>query len=173
LTAAAIGIEEFKSSVVAAARDEANPTPVLEDLSKTVFINCASEDHSIAEPLVAAVRESEGLLGLTGMDCIFAVDTGQPSAIRNDLELKLQQCGAMILVYGSVSASWVKEQVRQIRKTVLKRKRAFKAIALYDGPPDKKADLDFSPLGIELINCREGFDRNRMHWFLTSLADDL
>jgi hypothetical protein len=172
--AAAVGIEEFKNSVLRAARADAEAVAMpKQDLSQAVFINCASEDRDLAAPLVDAVRESKGLLGLHGVDCIFAVDTGQPSAIRSDLELKLQQCGAMILVYGGASADWVKEQVRQIRKTVLKRKRPFKAIALYDGPPDKKADLDFSALGIELINCREGFDRNRMNWFLSSLADEL
>jgi hypothetical protein len=173
-TAAAIGIEEFKSSVLQAARSEAQPAQVPEqDLSKAVFINCASEDRPIAEPLIEAVRQSGSAFGAKGMDCIFAVDAGQPAAIRRDLELKLQQCGAMILVYGGAPVDWVKEQVRQIRKTVMKRNRAFKAIALYDGPPDKKVDLDFSALGIDLINCREGFDPNKMNWFLSSLVDEL
>jgi hypothetical protein len=104
------------------------------------------------------------------------VDAGRPSAIRSDLELKLQQCGAMILVYGGASVEWVNEQVRQIRKTVMKRKRAFKAIAIYDGPPDKKVNLDFSALEaleIELLNCREGFELNKMNWFLASLVKGL
>jgi hypothetical protein len=40
-TAAAIGIEEFKSSVLQAVRTEAQQAPVSEqDLSRTVFINC-------------------------------------------------------------------------------------------------------------------------------------
>jgi hypothetical protein len=173
-TTAAIGIEEFKNSVLNAARVEAEPAPVLEqDLSQSVFINCASEDRAIAEPLVEAVRKSAALWSAKGVHCIFAVDTGQPSAIRSDLELKLQQCGAMILVYGGASVDWVKEQVRQIRKTVMKRKRAFKAIALYDGPPDKKVNLDFSALGIELLNCRDGFELNKMNWFLASLVEGL
>jgi len=128
----------------------------------------------MAEPLVEAARKSAALWpAAKGVDCIFAVDAGQPSAIRSDLELKLQQCGAMILVYGAASVEWVKEQVRQIRKTVMKRKRAFKAIALYDGPPDKKANLDFSALGIELLNCRDGFEPNKMTWFLASLLEGL
>jgi hypothetical protein len=173
-TAAAIGIEEFKNSVLNAARVEAEPAPVLEqDLSQAVFINCASEDRAIAEPLVEAVHKSAALWAAKGVNCIFAVDVGQPSAIRSDLELKLQQCGAMILVYGAASVEWVKEQVRQIRKTVMKRKRAFKAIALYDGPPDKKVNLDFSALGIELLNCRDGFELNKMNWFLASLVEGL
>jgi hypothetical protein len=173
-TAAAIGIEEFKNSALNAARVEAEPAPMPEqDLSQAVFINCASEDRTIAEPLIEAVRKSAGILAAKGANCIFAVDAGQPSAIRSDLELKLQQCGAMILVYGRASADWVKEQVRQIRKTVMKRKRAFKAIALYDGPPDKKVDLDFSALGVELINCRDGFEPEKMNWFLSSLIEGL
>jgi hypothetical protein len=173
-TAAAIGIEEFKSSVLNAARTEAEPTAMLEqDLSNAVFINCAAEDRPIAEPLIEAIHKSEGILAAKGIKCIFAVDAGQPAAIRSDLELKLQQCGAMILVYGSAPADWVKEQVRQIRKTVMKRKRAFKAIALYDGPPQKKVDLDFSALGMDLIDCRQGFEPIKMNWFLSSLVGDL
>jgi hypothetical protein len=174
-TAAAIGIEEFKNSVLHAARAEAEPASVPEqDLSQAVFINCASEDRAMAEPLVEAVRKSAALWpGAKGVDCIFAVDAGQPSAIRSDLELKLQQCGAMILVYGCASVEWVKEQVRQIRKTVMKRKRAFKAIAIYDGPPEMKVNLDFSALGIELLNCRDGFEPNKMTWFLASLLEGL
>jgi TIR domain len=173
-TAAAIGIEEFKLSVLQAARLEAEPAPMPEqDLSQAVFINCAAEDRAIAEPLVEAVHKSAALWAAKGVNCIFAVDAGQPSAIRSDLELKLQQCGAMILVYGGAPVDWVKEQVRQIRKTVMKRKRAFKAIALYDGPPDKKVSLDFSALGIELLDCREGFELNKMNWFLASLVEGL
>jgi hypothetical protein len=174
-TAAAIGIEEFKNFVLNAARDEAKlvRTPE-EDLSQTVFINCASEDRKIAESLIEEIHKSQHILAAEGMNCIFAVDEGQPAAIRRDLELKLQKCGAMILVYGGVPVDWVKEQVRQIRKTVMKRKNAFKAIALYDGPPpDKKMDLDFSALGIDLIDCREGFEPNKMRWFLSSLVDNL
>ena len=87
-----------------------------QDLSQAVFINCESEDRTMAEPLVEAARKSAALWpAAKGVDCIFAVDAGQPSAIRSDLELKLQQCGAMILVYGAASVEWVKEQVRQIR----------------------------------------------------------
>jgi hypothetical protein len=173
-TAAAIGIEEFKSSVLNAARAEAEPASTPEqDLSQAVFINCAPEDRSIAEPLIEALHKPEGNRAAKGSRCIFAVDVGQPDAIRSDLELKLQQCGAMILVYGSAPAEWVKEQVRQIRKTVMKRKRAFKAIALYDGPPEKKVDLDFSALGIDLIDCRQGFEPIKVNWFLSSLVGDL
>ena len=177
-TAAAIGIEEFKNSVLNAARVEAEPASVPEqDLSQAVFINCACEDRAIAEPLVEAVRKSAAhWAAAKGVNCIFAVDAGRPSAIRSDLELKLQQCGAMILVYGGASVEWVNEQVRQIRKTVMKRKRAFKAIAIYDGPPDKKVNLDFSALEaleIELLNCREGFELNKMNWFLASLVKGL
>jgi hypothetical protein len=172
--AAAVGIEEFKNSVLNAARDEAEPVLMPEeDLSRAVFINCAPEDRAIAEPLIEEISKSQDTLAARGMNCIFAVDAGQPSAIRSDLEQKLQKCGAMILVYGGAPVDWVKEQVRQIRKTVMKRKNAFKAIALYDGPPDKKVDLDFSALGIDLINCREGFEPNRIRWFLSSLVDNL
>lgn len=169
--AAAIGIEEFKSSVLNAARSQAESTSMPEqDLSQAVFINCAPEDRAIAEPLIEAVHKSEGA---KGTKCIFAVDAGQPTAIRSDLEVKLQQCGAMILVYGSAPAEWVKEQVRQIRKTVMRRKRAFKALAIYDGPPEQKVDLDFSSLEIDLIDCRQGFEPTKMNWFLSSLVGEL
>ena len=133
----------------------------------------APEATPLTTGLIEAARKSAGILAAKGANCIFAVDAGQPSAIRSDLELKLQQCGAMILVYGRASADWVKEQVRQIRKTVMKRKRAFKAIAIYDGPPEKKVNLDFSALGIELLNCRDGFEPNKMTWFLASLLEGL
>jgi hypothetical protein len=135
-----------------------------------------SEDRPIAEPLIEAVRRSASAFAAQGMDCIFAVDAGQPAAIRSDLELKLQQCGAMILVYGMAPVEWVKEQIRQIRRTKMKRKRDFRAIAVYDGPPDKKVDLDSSTLAsleIDLIDCRDGFNPKKMNWYLSSLVHDL
>jgi hypothetical protein len=138
----------------------------LEKLQKLIYLVCDVRDRQATIPLRRFLRNQ-------GFDVQLPVFEGDAATVRQNNQNLWMQCNGAIVFYGAGDDSWVKEQVRQIRKTVMKRKRAFKALALYDGPPDKKVNFDFSAFGIELLNFRDGFEPNKMNWFLSRLVDEL
>jgi hypothetical protein len=59
---------------------------------------------------------------------------------------------------------WVRQQVRQFRK--VRRARPLKAHGIYEGPPRTKDALGVELPGLKIIDCRDGFLRDRLVEFL-------
>ena len=159
-----VSLEEFKARIVESTR----PKPVkVERRPATkpdfVFLNAESGDHPLAEEL-AEVLKSEA-------DFWYALplQKGKAADIRADLEASLQDCDGLIIVYGSSPVVWVHEQLRHCRRTLAQRDRKIRALAIYEGPPVPKDEIEIKVPGLQILNCRDGLKVEELRSFLNLL----
>jgi hypothetical protein len=128
-------------------------------------VNTESSDR----PLAKALFE---LLEGYGLEVALPLQDGSPKEIREDLEKNLLDCDGLIIVYGKTTASWVREQLRQCRKIIFNREQPIKALAVYEGPPEAKTPLDFKLQSMQVINCRQCFEEDKIRCFVNGLKKE-
>jgi hypothetical protein len=69
------------------------------------------------------------------IDAIKPLTSGNPTAIRKDFEQKLEDCDALMVVFGRAEVTWVSKQLLQARKVLSQRDQPPQVIAVYEGPP--------------------------------------
>jgi hypothetical protein len=149
-----MGIEDFKAFVAKRALAKTRPprhtSQIQGDslLEGFVFLDRAEVDKNTAEHIAALLNDLK-------VDCVEALDHGDPEDIRVDLEENLSGCEALIIVYGEAPPGWVRAQVRQSRRAKAKRDRPLARQAIYEGPPVPKADLALHMPGLKVIPSRE------------------
>lgn len=163
-TVLAVGIEELKRRAKESAfyRPPAAPE---QRLNAFVFVNMESADRDLAQ----AVCE---LLDGHGIDYVLPSWTGDPTEVRTDLEQNLMDCDGMIVIYGSTTVTWVREQLRQCRKTLAMRDRPLHALAVYEGPPGEKEPLNLKLHNMQTLNCRNCLSQSALESFLTRLRSE-
>jgi hypothetical protein len=157
-------VEEFKAEVKRRATEkpktaDASAGPV----NAFVFVNSDEADRELADGVADAIARSS-------VDVCLPMEGGTPEERRNDLERNLVECDGMIIVYGSSTAGWVREQLMQARKAFYQRTRPLAALAVYQGPPEEKPPLNLRMHNLRIIDCRRGFDPGELSQFVQSLA---
>lgn len=163
-TVLAVGIEEFKSRVKERTFYQPPAAPE-QRINAFVFVNMESTDRDLAQ----GVCEQ---LDSYGIDYVMPSWTGDPAEVRKDLEQNLMDCDGMIVIYGSTTVNWVREQLRQSRKTLTMRNRPVHAIAVYEGPPGDKEPLNLKLHNMQILNCRNCLSQTAMESFLARLRSE-
>jgi len=157
----ACGIEEFKRAIVEEARRP--PSAVSKRPNNAlVFVNTDAADRDLAQNVCK-------LLLNEGVGSLMPLAAGNPDEIRSDLEENLLTCDGLLLIYGSTTASWVRNQLRHGRKVTSQRERPLSALAVFEGPPPDKAGLDLMLPELVHLDCRSGLNREEIRKFVASI----
>ncbi|MCP4264462.1 MAG: toll/interleukin-1 receptor domain-containing protein [Candidatus Brocadiaceae bacterium] len=157
----AIGIEEFKRTIVERAFFKP-PSAQKKSTHTFMFVNTGANDRLIADNICQFLDHQDA-------EYVLPLVEGRPKDIREDLERNLLECDGVIIVYGNITVTWVREQLRQCRKILAKRERPLKALAVYEGPPEKKVPLDLKLQNMCILDCRKGLKENELVSFFESL----
>ena len=161
-TVCAEPLSTFKETIVATAipPEPPSPTPVAGG-APFVFINAERRDRDLAE----TIRDKVGERTIATLP----LNVGAAAEMRKDLEQKLQECDALIVVYGEGPVGWVDKQLLHYDRVRPNRKQNFRALAVYDGPPEEKPEIPTRMPGLEILSCRQGVDGQRIQEFLAPL----
>ena len=164
-----INLQNFKKEVVRKTNDiiktsEGNTTPLNLDVSwPYIFVNTSIHDIDLANDVKELIKNNR-------MSCTLPVQKEENAdKIRKDLEENLLSSDVIILIYGKNTLVWVREQLRNLRKINYKRTIPLQGLAVYDGPPEDKENINMDIPGMEIINCREGVDEDKVNAFLNPL----
>lgn len=160
-TVMAVGMEVFKKEVVKQACYEAPPTPTPRD-HVLLFVNRDKTDNKIAKDV------KDFLVGY-GAGVVLPMDKGTPSEIREDLEQNLLECDGVIIIYGNITVSWVRKQLQQSWKILTKRETLLPALAIFEGPPLEKDELNLELPNMQILDCRRGLSEADIKAFIQSL----
>jgi hypothetical protein len=163
-TVMAVGLEEFKKAVLKKA-NEKEPEPAKKPLNVFVFVNMNTADKAVAEAVCKNLDEYHA-------EYVLPLQSGSPEEIRKDLEQNLKDCDGVIIVYGEITVSWVREQLRQVRKLMALRDRPLKALAVYEGPPEPKDPIDLKLHRMRIIKSKTGLQEEDLTSFLESLKEE-
>ncbi len=150
-------LEEFKQMV---RRHLTKPREIAAPPGSFVFLNADQEDQRLAGKIGR-------ILGQLGVDYKIRRHEGKPSQIRKDLRVNLTNCEAAIVVYGEIHAKWVNQQFTICQK--IDRSWSSWALALYEGPPEEKEEVELPLSEIQVLNCRRGIDEVQLRNFLSPL----
>jgi hypothetical protein len=159
-TVLAVGLEEFKREIVERALYK--PAPRVNPVCTLVFLDATREDDSLAREIVRVMEKNE-------IGYVLPLRSGHPSDIRKDLEECLLDSDGVIIVYGTVTPVWAREQLRYCRKIMYKREQPLKAIAVYEGPSEPKDPLNIALPGMQIIQCPTCSLERELQPFLMSL----
>lgn len=163
-TVLAVSMQEFKREVVLKATHRpAGPAPRHE--YKFVFLNAEASDRSLVEHMGAALDKR-------GVAYAYPILEGKPADIRKDLERNLLDCDGLIIVYGSSTVDWVRDQLRYCRKVISKRDDPLHALGVFEGPPEEKLPLNFRLPNMQVINCRRGLNDTALESFLGAIGTE-
>lgn len=154
-------METFKQGIVRQAIPPPPPPAPERAVAPVVFINFERRDRALAETIRDHVDKR--------LMAILPVSEGAASDVREDLEQKLKDCDALIVVYGERTLAWVDKQLLYCNKIVSDRDQYFRALGVYDGPPEDKQEVSTRMPGLEILPCRKGLDGHRLQAFLAPL----
>ncbi len=128
-----------------------------------IFVNTSTNDVDLANDVKRIIKNNK-------MPCILPVlKEGNADEIRKDLEDNLKSCDVIMLIYGKDTLFWVREQLRNLIKNEHERELPWRAIAIYDGPPEDKESINIEIPDMEIIDCRKGLNENKINAFLKPL----
>jgi hypothetical protein len=154
-------LESFKQRIVQQALPPPPPPSVMRAATPVVFINTERRDRILAE----AIRDHvDARLMVT-----LPVSEGKAAKVREELEQKLVDCDALIVVYGQTTLDWVDKQLLYCNRMAPRRERPILTLGVYDGPPEEKPALPTRMPGLEILMCRQGLDAQRLQAFLAPL----
>ncbi|HEY3567618.1 MAG TPA: toll/interleukin-1 receptor domain-containing protein [Thermoanaerobaculia bacterium] len=156
------GIEDFKREIKRQVLKSKPSVFPPRGLHAFVFVDMEKNDRSLAES-VCNVLESYGA------EYALPIESDRPMENRLDLEENLLFSDGVIVIYGSSTVTWVREQLRQCRKILAKRETPLHAFAVFEGPPEEKARLDLKLHNMRIINCRKGLNEQELVTFLDGL----
>lgn len=155
-------LESFKARVVRQAIQGDAPQPLpSRSPAPVVFINYERRDQAIARELGACVPEQ--------LMATFPAGEKTAAKIRKDLEDKLLECDALIVVYGKGTPSWVDKQLLHFNRIAGDRAYDLNALGVCNGPPEDKEEFMTRMPGLEILECRRAIDCQRVQAFLAPL----
>ncbi|MCP4700786.1 MAG: ATP-binding protein [Gammaproteobacteria bacterium] len=129
-----------------------------------VFINAAPEDIALSYEIQEILKEHEIESSLP----ILSADI-TASQTRQDLENNLLYCTGVIIVYGDVSVSWVRQQLMYCRRIQAQRKSSMKLIAVLDKISGGSYPLNIYLRNLHVFECRSLRDNNCVPLFIKEL----
>jgi hypothetical protein len=159
-TVRAEGLEEFKSEI--RRRAAAPPAPPPAPLDAFVFVDMETPDRPLAERVC-------GVLETYGAEYSLPAQSGDPGENRKDLEQNLLNSDVVIVVYGKTTNTWVRSQLLEFRKILAGRTAPLRALAVFEGPPEEKPEVDLKLQRMQTLNCRQGAMEDQLKRFLDSV----
>jgi hypothetical protein len=159
-TVRAEGIEDFKREIKRRLDDSRDTprAPVATDAF--VFVDMDSTDRPLAEEVCdILVRYGAG----------FQLPDKDSRNFRKDLQQKLVECDALILIYSATTRSWVEGHQRELLKMLTRRPHPLRGKAFVVGPPDPGGRLSINLPGMQTIDCRGGVREAEVKRFLDTL----
>ena len=120
------------------------------------------EDKQLAKDIIKIMENND-------VGYVLPLQEGKPAEIRKDLEKWLLNCDGVIIVYGTVTPAWAREQLLYCRKIMDKREKPLKALAVYEGPPDQKSPLNIVLPGMYIIHYHGNLNELDLQPFIDSL----
>lgn len=161
-TVMAVGIDEFKATVVSRTKP---PALKKKPANAFVFVNMDTNDKELAEKVRKYLNEY-------GVETALPIRKGNYTEVREDFEGNLLDCDGIVIIYGKSTRTWVRRHLRQCRKILAMRDSPLKALAIYEGPPEPKEKLEMELLPMSFINCRKNFSGDKLNSFIESLKEE-
>jgi hypothetical protein len=111
-----------------------------------VFVNVAPEDNELTEKIQNSLSDH-------GFGYAFPALENDPSRIREDLECKLLNCDAVLLIYQRGSPTWLDYQLMTCTRLLKKRDEPFKIIAVYTEQNKSKFTVNSPKLNLQVFYC--------------------
>lgn len=90
-----------------------------------------------------------------------------PQVYRQDMEERIKECDAIIVVYGRATPLWVRRQLGLLGKKLAEFNKRPAALAVFDGPPEPKPSVEAKPVPyMNVVNCRNGICEDEIRKFL-------
>jgi hypothetical protein len=159
-------IEDFKQEVKKQAL--AKPVNPPHPLNAFVFVDTDLLD----QPLADEVCKSLNRLGANYVLPRSLSPKGKdldPAVVHYDLKYNLENCDALIVLYGKSDVEWVRQQITQCHKALASRKRPLNALAVFEGPPEEKEPLNIFLQGMRVVDCRSGTTESELQQFLNAV----
>jgi hypothetical protein len=122
----AVSLQRLNEDIVVRCTPKPPPPPPPPEAAGSralVFVNTDPADLAWAEKIRAGLKEQK-------FGVIF------PRTDVDDLDEKLELCHGLVLVFGKVPPTWVREQV-----SIYLRKQKTKPVGVFDAPPVPKDDF--------------------------------
>lgn len=154
-------LEDFKKAILKALQPAA-PAPVART-NVQVFVARDQADRPLAEEICTMLERcnagwSRSLLDEQGQD---------PQVYRQDMEERIKECDAIIVVYGRATPLWVRRQLGLLGKKLAEFNKRPAALAVFDGPPEPKPSVEAKPVPyMNVVNCRNGICEDEIRKFL-------
>ena len=103
-------LESFKQRIVQQALPPPPSPPTVHAGAPVVFINTERRDRTLAETIRDQVDAR--------LFATLPISEGTAAEVREDLEQKLVDCDALILVYGQITLAWVDKQLLYCNRLV-------------------------------------------------------
>jgi len=161
VTVCSESLEDFKREVRRQATEPLDQRPAA-PAHAFIFVNREGSDRHLASNVCDVLDE-------VGAEYALPIESLIPSENRQDLERSIRDSDGVIIVYGSTTVAWVREQLRQCRKISIQRPTPLQALAVFEGPPEDKPELDLKLHNMEVLNCRTGFAPDKLRQFLGRL----
>jgi hypothetical protein len=150
--------DRIRSTLYPASPSTPVPTPRA-NLGLRVYVACEPSDQDAAQQLSEWLYR-EGLGTLVSL----------PSEDLRQFKNLLNSCHGLLLVYCHGSPERIRERALEATKAAARRKKLpMRIMTIYDGPPPAKQDLNLRFPELPIMNCRGGFDSNKLSDFLRSL----
>ena len=163
-TVRAEGIEDFKEAVRHRIDELRQPPPKKSSSQAFVFVDMDSSDRPLAEKVC-------DILDRNGAGYVLPAQTDDPGEYRRDLEENFASCNALIVIYGSTTATWVRNHLLESRKAFARRALPPRALAVFQGPPAPKGQLPVKFPSMTVLDCQQGVDEAVVLKFLQSLDE--
>jgi hypothetical protein len=150
------GIEDFKREI---RRRLLEKPEMKQPISAFVFVNMETSDRPLAEQVCSVLDRS-------GVGYSMPMQSEDPAKNRRDLEQNLLDCTGIIIIYGCSTVDWVRQQLLESRKILIRRESPIQAFAVFEGPPEQKCSLDLKFANMQILNSRRGFSETELEKFL-------
>ena len=154
-------LESFKQRIVQQALPPPPPPPTVHAGAPVVFINTERRDRTLAE----TIRDQVDARLLATLP----VSEGTAAEVREDLEHKLVDCDALIVVYGEKTLAWVENQLLYCNKMAPQAGQALPPPGCVRWTAQEKPAVSTRMPGLEILMCRQGLDTQRLQAFLAPL----
>jgi hypothetical protein len=156
----ATGLEEFKREIVRRNQEpQARPGK-----GEFVFIDFDPSDRDIADTFLNVFEAKK-------RETYIPLSKGSAGEVDKELDENLIGCKALFLIYGKVSACWVRAQTRRCNKVLQYRTDSLPIKKIVLGPPppkDERADIGVSIF--ETIDCQNDASTERVQRIVNELG---
>lgn len=147
------GLESFKSDILRSI-DGLHQVPK-ERRNSLIFVGAERSDLPIAEQLSAALTKRN-------LPVAVPIYEGTAEDIQRDLEENLMDSDTILFVHGAAPATWVRSFLRRFNKLLAMRETPPSKTALIRAPPPKLGKLGITLPYLEVIDCSEDLDIDRV-----------